>query len=58
MIYLITRPFVWLIKTIKMVVTAPFRALTRRRNRKARKNAKFAADAIRDQQKAAKKAAS
>jgi hypothetical protein len=54
MIYLITRPFVWLIKTAKMIVTAPFRALRRRRDRKARKEAKFAAQAIRDQQKAAK----
>jgi hypothetical protein len=56
MIYLITRPIVWLIKTIKMVVTAPFRAMRARRDRRARKDAQFAANAIRDQQKAAKKA--
>lgn len=54
MIYLITRPITWLIKTIKMVVGAPFRTLRARRNRRARKDAKFAAQAIREQQKTAR----
>jgi hypothetical protein len=54
MIYLLTRPIVWLVKTVKMVVGSPFRALRARRNRRARKDAKFAANAIREQQKAAK----
>ncbi len=54
MIYLLTRPIVWLIKTVKMIVGSPFRALSARRNRRARKDAKFAANAIREQQKAAK----
>lgn len=54
MIYLITRPIVWLIKIVKRVITAPFRALRARRDRRARKDAKFAAQAIREQQKVAK----
>jgi hypothetical protein len=54
MIYLLTRPIVWLIKIVKMIAGAPFRAVSARRNRRARKDAKFAAGAIRDQQKAAK----
>ncbi len=58
MIYLLTRPIVWVIKMVKMVLGAPFRALRARRDRHARKDARFAATAIREQQKAAKKAAS
>jgi hypothetical protein len=54
MIYLTTRPITWLIKMVRMVLSAPFKAVGRRRNRRARKDAKFAAQAIRDQQKAAK----
>lgn len=54
MIYLITRPFVWLVKLVKTVVTAPFKMLRAKSNRKARKNAKFAARAVKDQAKAAK----
>jgi hypothetical protein len=54
MIYLLTRPIVWLIKTAKMIVRSPFKAMSARRNRHARKDAKFAANAIREQQKAAK----
>jgi hypothetical protein len=53
MIYLLTRPIVWLIKTLKMIIRSPFRAVSRRRNRRARKDAQFAAQAIREQQKTA-----
>jgi hypothetical protein len=53
-IFLITRPFVWLFKLLKSIVTAPFRMLRARRDRKARKDAKFAAQAVKDQAKAAK----
>ena len=38
----------------RALVTAPFRALRRRRDRKARNDAKFAAQAIREQRKVAK----
>lgn len=51
MIYLITRPFVWLVKLLKAIVTAPVRMLHARRDRKARKNAKFAAKAAKQQAK-------
>ena len=51
MIFLITRPFVWLFKMLKAIVTAPFKALRRRRDRKARKDAKFAAKAVKEQAK-------
>jgi len=50
-IFLITRPFVWLFKLLKAVVTAPFKAIRASRDRKARKNAKFAAKAVKDQAK-------
>jgi hypothetical protein len=50
-IFLITRPFVWLFKFLKAIVTAPFKALRSRRDRKARKNAKFAAKAVKEQAK-------
>ena len=54
MIFLITRPFVWLFKLLKAIVTAPVRMAHASRDRKARKNAKFAAQAVKDQAKAAK----
>jgi hypothetical protein len=54
LIYLLTRPITWLIKTVRMIVRAPFRAVSRRRNRRARKDARFAAQAVREQQKASK----
>ena len=54
MIYLLTRPIVLLVGIVMMIVKAPFKAVARRRNRRARKDAKFAAQTIREQQKAAR----
>jgi len=54
MIYLLTRPIVWLIGIVLMIVRAPFKAVSHRRTRRARKEAHFAAQAIREQQKAAR----
>ncbi len=51
MIFLLTRPFVWLVKLVKSIVTAPFRMLRANRDRRARKNAKFAAKAVKQQAK-------
>ena len=49
MIFLITRPFVWLVKLLKAIVTAPAKLFRGRRNAKVRKNAKFAAKAVKKQ---------
>lgn len=54
MIFLLTRPFVWLIKLLKSIVTAPLKMLRANRDRRARKNAKFAARAVKEQTRAAK----
>ena len=54
MIYLLTRPITWLVAIVLMIVRAPFKAVSHRRNRRARKEAHFAAQTIREQQKAAR----
>ena len=51
MIFLITRPFVWLAKLLKAIVTAPLKLFRGNRNRKTRKNAKVAAKAVKQQAK-------
>jgi hypothetical protein len=56
MIFLLTRPFVLLFKLLKAIVKAPFKAVSAQRDRKARKNAKFAAAAVKQQQKETKTA--
>jgi hypothetical protein len=53
-IFLLTRPFVWLVKLVMAIVTAPLKLLRSNRDRRARKNAKFAAKAVKEQAKAAK----
>jgi hypothetical protein len=56
LLYLITRPFAWLLKLLTTIVKSPFKLMASIRDRRARKNAKFAAKAIRGQQKEAKAA--
>lgn len=54
MIYLLTRPIVWAVKLVRMIVKLPFKMVGAVRNHGTRKNAKFAAKTIKEQAKAAK----
>lgn len=53
MLFLITRPFVYLFKLLKTIVKAPFKFVGAIRYHNTRKNAKLAARAIKQQNKAA-----